>query len=503
MFTTRESGILVHPTSFPGEYGMGDLGPGAYKFLDFLKESKQRLWQVLPLGPTGYGDSPYQSFSAFAGNHYLISFDLLAKEGLLNATDLANKPVFDPSRINYGDVIPYKMQILRRAYDNFKTGAKCKHEYKKFCTANKFWLNDYALFTAIKETNDGNEWSKWPVPLKNRQPAAIKEAATMYADEIDFCKFLQYEFYRQWLLLKVAANDMGIKIIGDMPIYVAQDSADVWASPELYQVDKNGQPTAVAGCPPDYFSETGQLWGNPLYNWDIHKKTGYKWWCTRVKAVLELVDIVRIDHFRGFDTYWSIPYGETTAINGKWKKGPGKALFTTLKKELGNLPIIAEDLGDLTESVHKLRKGVNLPGMRILQFAFTPGANSTYLPHNYEDSLTIVYTGTHDNNTTRGWYNEIDEAERDYLRRYFNISGENIAWDLIRAAFASSAIFAIVPMQDVMSLDANQRMNKPGDAQGWWAFRYTDDMLQGHQAEKLAYLSELFYRGEFVNLVIQ
>jgi len=494
MFDKRKSGVLVHPTSFPGAYGMGDLGAGAYAFIDFLQKAKQTLWQILPLGPTGYGDSPYQSFSSFAGNHYLISFDALKEQGLLSAEDLAQTPHFDLRKIDFGSVINYKMQMLRKAFVNFKPTTK----FKQFCTKNKDWLEDYALFTALKDHNGGREWFKWDKPLAKRDPAALKDTKAKFAKEMEFCKFLQYEFFRQWRLLKDYANKAGVQIIGDIPIFVAHDSADTWAHPELYYLDEAGLPTCVAGCPPDYFAETGQLWGNPLYNWEVHKNTGYAWWCKRLAAVLETVDYVRIDHFRGFESYWEIPYGDKTAENGKWVKGPGKALFTAINNALGfksQSPIIAEDLGEITDKVIKLRTGLKLPGMRVLHFAFTPGANSNHLPHNYESSLLVVYSGTHDNNTTIGWYADASEKERDYLRRYLNISGEDVAWDLIRAAFASSAVFAVVPIQDVMSLTAADRMNRPGEAMGCWSFRYTAGMLTSQQAERLAYLSELFFRG--------
>jgi len=493
MFNKRASGVLAHPTSFPGSYGMGDLGTGAYAFVDFLAASKQKLWQVLPLGPTGYGDSPYQSFSSFAGNHYLISFDELKAQGYLTDDDLASTPAFDPRRIDFGRTIPYKMEMLRKAYDNFAVGEK-PPKFKQFCTKNKDWLDDYALFTALKDSYGGHEWTKWDTSLARREPAALKAAREKLADAIEFCKFLQYEFFRQWSALKKYANKAGVQIIGDIPIFVAHDSADVWASPELYLLDKDGMPTGVAGVPPDYFTAEGQLWGNPLYNWAVHKKTGYKWWCKRVAAVLSMVDIVRIDHFRGFESYWAVPFGEKTAVKGKWKKGPGKALFAALKKEFGELPIIAEDLGEITEKVNKLRVNAGLPGMRVLQFAFDAKGDSDYLPHNFESSLTVAYTGTHDNDTTVGWYNSTDEIYRDYLRRYLNVSGEDVAWDLIRMAIASSAVFAIVPLQDVMNLPSADRMNTPGSTDGCWAFRYTPEMLASWQAERLAYLVGLFGR---------
>jgi len=496
MFDKRASGVLVHPTSFPSPYGIGDLGAGAYAFVDFLKNAQQKLWQVLPLGPTGFGDSPYQSFSSFAGNHYLISPDELKEQGWLADDDLANIPSHDPRRIDFGSVIGYKMGLLRKAFDNFKSGATHaqKTRVAKFCNKNKDWLEDYALFVALKDDFGGQEWFRWPAEFAHRDEKALEQARKKLADAIDFCKFLQYEFFRQWGNIKAYANKAGVQIIGDIPIFVAHDSADCWANPGLFQLNKKGQPKAVAGVPPDYFSETGQLWGNPLYNWDAHKKSDYAWWCKRIAAVLSMVDIVRIDHFRGFESYWAVPFGETTAIGGKWVKGPGRALFTALKNKLGNLPIIAEDLGVITEKVDALRIGAGLPGMRVLQFAFTPGANSNYLPHNYGDCLTVVYTGTHDNDTTVGWYETLPEAERDYLRRYINVNGDDIAWDLIRLGLSSNAIFAITPIQDIMGLSSADRMNMPGDSMGWWSFRYTPDMLKEDYANRLVYLTRLFCR---------
>jgi len=492
LFGKRASGILAHPTSFPGEYGIGDLGAHAYAFVDFLKTAKQKLWQVLPLGPTGYGDSPYQSFSSFAGNHYMISPEKLHEQGILSKNDIVNPPLFNPRRADFGAAITYKMQLLHKAYENFKKQSPAA--YKSFCTKNKDWLDDYALFVALKNHFGGKEWFKWDAPLVTRDKAALKEALATHHDAIDFCKFVQYEFFSQWNAIKKYANNAGVQIIGDIPIFVAHDSADVWANPELYQLDECGCPTAVAGVPPDYFSETGQLWGNPLYNWEAHKKTGYAWWCRRVKAVLAMVDIVRIDHFRGFESYWAVPYGQKTAMNGKWIKGPGKSLFAAIRDTLGSLQIIAEDLGEITEKVDALRKGLGLPGMRVLQFAFDPTSESAYLPHNYETSLTVVYSGTHDNNTTRGWYASAPEEARDFLRRYLNVSGEDVAWDLTRLAISSSAVFAITQLQDIMDLPASDRMNTPGEAQGCWGFRYTADMLTAQQAERLAYLTELFGR---------
>lgn len=525
----RASGVLVHPTSFPSPYGIGDLGEGAYAFIDFMRDAKQSLWQILPLGPTSYGDSPYQSFSTFAGNQYLISPAELMRQGYLSELDLADIPDFDPRQVDYGAVILYKMSLYRKAFENFKAAATRtqKTQHDKFCKQNKEWLENYALFVSIKnhfieerknvmaseeleayrqanacyltddQINDyfyGAVWNSWPAPLAHREPSALADITVLLAEEIAFNKFLQYEFHRQWDKLKAYAGTNGLTIIGDLPIFVAMDSSDVWAEPGLYHLDAFGQPTEVAGVPPDYFSETGQLWGNPLYNWDAHKKTDYAWWIRRVGAALKLVDIVRIDHFRGFESYWAIPYGEKTAINGKWKKGPGKALFTAMEKKLGHLPVIAEDLGVITEKVDRLRCSLDLPGMKVLQFAFDPTGISLYLPHNFTDANTVIYTGTHDNDTTVSWYKSAPEPEKDYLRRYMNVSGEDVSWDLIRLAYSSSAAFAVVPIQDIMSLGGEDRMNLPGIPSGNWQFRYTQDMLTDTMAERLCYLSGLFNR---------
>jgi 4-alpha-glucanotransferase len=492
----RASGILAHPTSFPGAYGMGDLGAGAYSFVDFLRNANQKLWQVLPLGPTGFGDSPYQSFSSFAGNHYLISPDELRKQGWLSDCDLADKPWFNPRVIDYGQAIEYKMKLLKKAFGNFKSNATAAQKSKitRFSKKND-WLEDYALFCAIKENFGGVEWSRWPKPLAQRSAAAIAEMKEKLSDAIDFHKFLQCEFFRQWGELKDYANKAGVSIIGDIPIFVAGDSADVWASPELYMLDKDSKPTAIAGVPPDYFSATGQLWGNPLYDWEEHKKTDYEWWFKRIAAMISMYDIVRIDHFRGFESYWAIPAGEETAVNGKWLKGPGNTFFAAMKKQFGDLPIIAEDLGIITEAVNILRLSQRLPGMRVLHFAFDPSGKSTHMPHNFEDNRTVIYSGTHDNNTTQGWYAEAPECERDYLRRALRVCGNDVAHDLISFAMSTNALFAIAPIQDVMNLGASDRMNCPGLAQGWWKFRYTDDMLTHNHAAFMAYQTQLFNRA--------
>jgi 4-alpha-glucanotransferase len=523
----RAGGVLAHPSSFPSPYGIGDFGSGAFEFVDFLHEAKQTLWQVLPLGPTSYGDSPYQSFSTFAGNHYLLSPDELVKKNYLKPADLTKIPDFDPRVVDYGPLIEYKMRLLRKAYEGFKKVPASVKKFNAFCKKNADWLDNYALFVAIKwhyiaerkeqldppelaayaaanagyltdsQISDyfyGAVWSSWPDGLARRDKAALAEMGAQLDDEVSFYMFLQYEFFEQWGKVKDYANKKGISIIGDIPIFVAMDSSDVWASPELFQLDKDGRPISVAGVPPDYFSATGQLWGNPLYNWDAHKKTGFAWWVKRVSAVLSVYDIVRIDHFRGFESYWAVPYGEETAINGKWVKGPGKALFTAIEKQLGSLPIIAEDLGVITKQVDKLRTGCKLPGMKVLHFAFDPDGSNPYMPHNFTSPDTVVYTGTHDNDTSRGWYSSAPEVEKDYFRRYMNVSGDDAAWDLIRLAYSSSANYAVVPVQDILDLGSADRMNMPGIPHGYWRFRYTRDMLSQRHAERLRYLTELFNR---------
>ena len=529
----RKSGILAHPTSFPSEYGIGDLGQGAYDFVDFLRKSNQSYWQVLPLGPTSFGDSPYQSFSTFAGNPMLISPDILVKDGFLLKEDLINIPAFDPLKVDYGKVIKYKNTLFKLAYDNFKEpkSAKIKKTFKEFCEKNEFWLDDYTLFIALKghfiehrrllfEPDDykkyrannkdkmtedaikdyyyGAVWNSWPQELETRENEALVSWREKLKNEIDLLKFLQFIFFKQWEDIKKYANKYGIEIIGDIPIFVAMDSSDVWANPHLFQMDKTGRrPASIAGVPPDYFSEDGQLWGNPLYDWKAHKKEKYSWWISRIKSCLNLYDHLRIDHFRGFESYWEIPYGNKTAVKGKWQKGPGSVLFDEIKKALGDLPIIAEDLGIITQEVNELRDLLGFPGMKVLQFAFgDPGNRNLFLPHNFFNTHTVLYTGTHDNDTTLGWYKNGTEIEKDHLRRYMNISGEDVSWDLIRLAYSTSAEMVIVPVQDIMSLDSKHRMNSPGIAKGNWQFRYKKSMLCNEYAEKLVYLSDLYERNQ-------
>jgi 4-alpha-glucanotransferase len=529
MKLTRLSGILAHPTSFPSPYGIGDLGKGAYEFIDFLEKGNQKIWQILPIGPTSFGDSPYQSFSTFAGNPMLISPELLVKENYLTVSDIDNVPHFDTHKIDYGKVIEYKNNLLKKAYQNFKNNSNDiqKKAYKKFCVDN-FWLDDYSLFIAIKyhfidkRKNDlgsveflkyeelnskllteaqikdffyGAVWNSWPTDIKSYKKEAVKKWKLNLKDEIEYNNFLQFEFFRQWHTLKQYANKKSIKVIGDIPIFVAMDSVDVWVNKKLYFLDEEGYPTVVAGVGPDNFSETGQLWGNPLYNWAEHKKTGYKWWIDRIAVTLKCVDILRIDHFIGFVRNWAIPYGSENAVNGTWGKGPSFELFDAINKALGELPIIAEDLGVVTEEVTKLREKNNLPGMKILQFSFDSDWENIDLPHNYDNNNYVVYTGTHDNDTTVGWYKKADESSKDKMRRYLNVSGDDAVWDIIRLAFASSAGYAIIPFQDIMGLDSNFRMNTPGVASGNWQTRYTEEMLSYDIADRLFALCEMFNRG--------
>ena len=486
----RSSGILMHPTSFPGRYGIGDLGPEAYRFLDFLTETGTKLWQILPLGPTGYGDSPYQAFSAFAGNPYLVSPDLLLDDNLLHPDDLAEIPDFPQDKVDYGWVISWKLNLLERAFIRFEREPELdsvREEYTRFCAEHAEWLDDYALFMAIKEALGGGSWTGWPQELKDRDEATLNKARAEYADAIVRFKFYQFVFFRQWMALRAYAVKKNIQIIGDIPIFVSMDSADVWADPELFYLDDQKLPTVVAGVPPDYFSTTGQLWGNPLYKWAVHKETGYAWWVKRFKAMLEMVDIVRLDHFRGFAGYWEIPAGNPTAEIGRWVPGPAADFLTAMKKGLGSLPIIAEDLGEITPDVFELRDDFNLPGMKILQFAFSDDTNP-FLPHHYPENC-VAYTGTHDNDTARGWYASASESEQDFARRYLSVDGSDFAWDLIRALWHSKADMVLAQMQDLLSLDTEARMNFPGRLGENWEWRMNTDQLNDALKDKLRALN--------------
>lgn len=494
----RASGILLHPTSLPGLYGIGDFGPQAYHFLDFLAAADSSLWQILPLGPTGYGDSPYQCFSAFAGNPYLISPDLLLHEGLVTPDDLVERPAFPAERVDYGAVIRWKLGLLDRAAIQFEHNPPpgLRAEYENFCTAQADWLDDFALFMVLKEENGGSSWDLWPAPLRKRDAAALSEARQRLHAAITRQKFRQFMFFRQWQRLHEHARSLGIQIIGDIPIFIAYDSADVWTHPELFYLDAEGKPSVVAGVPPDYFSPTGQLWGNPLYRWEAHRANGYAWWIARLRATLQMVDIIRLDHFRGFVGYWEIPAGMPTAEIGRWVPGPGADLFAALNRSLGDLPIIAEDLGEITPDVIALRDQFGLPGMKILQFAFS-GPENPFLPHHYPRNC-VAYTGTHDNDTAVGWYETAPQVERDFADAYLGRcnpgSARGFATDLARAVWASNAVFALVPMQDLLELDTTGRMNYPGRESGNWGWRMSDDALTDALQERIKTWNRLYSR---------
>ena len=499
----RESGVLLHPTSLPGRYGIGELGPHAYRFADGLKEMGQRLWQMLPLGPTGYGDSPYQSFSTFAGNTLLISFDPLIEEGLLSKGRLSGFPQFSNDTVDFGPVIQIRTSVLRavcRSFDR-RASVEKKQAFAAFCEKNVDWLDDYALYSALKTTHDLRPWTTWERELVRREPSALRAARRRFKTAIRNEKISQFLFFDQWRRLVDHCHARKIRIIGDIPIFVAHDSADVWTHPELFYLGENGSPTVVAGVPPDYFSATGQLWGNPLYRWDAHRQTGYAWWVARLRKIFELVDIVRIDHFRGFEAYWEIPGNETTAIKGRWVKGPNADLFNELKKRLGRLPIIAEDLGVITPAVERLRDRFEFPGMRILQFAFgNDDPADDYRPENYPPNC-VVYTGTHDNDTTAGWFRsepgtnntrskeDIDKERRTILD-YVKTDGHEIHWDMMGVAMKSKANTAVVPMQDILGLGSSARMNIPGTTSGNWRWRFTWDQFTPEMKARMRRLAE-------------
>ncbi len=472
----RSSGIILHPTSLPGLYGIGDLGSAAYQWLKFLHKSGCGLWQILPLGPTGYGDSPYQCFSAFAGNFFLISPELLLKEGLLTIQDLSDLPDFPVDHVDYGWVIPWKTSLLDRAYDRFLELSQpaLLAEYSAYRQDNAHWLEDFALFMALKEAHNGLPWPGWEAPIRDRQPSAVENARQAHRVAIERQVFRQFIFQRQWSALRKYAHSLGITIIGDAPIFVAHDSADVWANPDLFYMDLQGNPTVVAGVPPDYFSATGQLWGNPLYRWPVHKTSGYAWWLSRLKSVLSTVDIIRLDHFRGFAGYWEVPAGLPTAEKGRWVTGPGADFFQAVLDAFGNLPLIAEDLGEITPDVVELRDRFSLPGMKILQFAFASDATDKFLPHNYTQNF-VVYTGTHDNDTTLGWFRNVPQNEVKNALRYLGLSRRGaeakFTRTMLRALWGSVALFALAPLQDFLNLGTEARMNYPGRPSGNWSWR--------------------------------
>ena len=485
---SRSSGILLHPTSLAGKFGIGDLGAEAYRFVDFLHAGGQTLWQVLPLGPTGYGNSPYQCLSAFAGNPLLISPEQLVDEALVALEALHPDQDFAGDRVDFGPVIDFKKAVLAHAYDSFNRTAPSgiRADFDLFSQQEAGWLEDYALFRAVKDSHAGASWNTWEPGLRSRQREALARAREQLREEIEAHKFSQYLFFKQWFALKSYCNQKGIRIVGDVPIFVAYDSADVWAQPELFKLNDNGAPVVVAGVPPDYFSTTGQLWGNPIYDWERMRVDGFRWWVDRMRAALRVVDIVRIDHFRGFAACWEVPAQDETAERGSWVEVPGRDILTVLKSSLGQLPILAEDLGVITPDVEALRDDFELPGMRILQFAFADTENN-HLPHNHVRN-SVVYTGTHDNDTSVGWFNSVAGAgstrdvaqvdrERAYCLEYLNSDGSEIHWDFIRAAMASVASIAIVPAQDVLGLDSSARMNLPASTAGNWNWRLRGEAL--------------------------
>jgi 4-alpha-glucanotransferase len=497
----RSSGILLHPTSLPGPYGIGDLGPQAFRFTDWLASTGCKLWQILPLGPTGYGDSPYQCFSAFAGNPYLISPDDLLTDGLATQEDVDMLRDLPASSVNFGLLIPKKLDLLLKAFSHFQSSPEAlRGAFDHFCAQNAFWLDDFALFMALKDAHGGGAWNGWGEALRSRKKSALTKARRELAEDIQRHSFYQFLFFRQWEKLRRYAGEKGIQIIGDIPIFVAYDSADVWAHPELFHLDENGSPTVVAGVPPDLFSSTGQLWGNPLYNWEAHKKENYAWWLSRVRASLGFMDILRLDHFRGFAGYYEIPAGATTAEHGRWVAGPGRGFFHAvedfIREEMGRggegLPIIAEDLGVITDDVIELRETFHLPGMKILQFAFTAPDNP-FLPHHYVPRC-VAYTGTHDNDTALGWFASAPEGEREFAKRYLGVDGRDFAWDLIRAVWKSVAVFAIAPMQDILGLGGGARMNFPSTLGGNWEWRMSEADLTDDLAGRLRGLNWLTSR---------
>ncbi len=495
----RACGVLLPVFSLPSDYGIGAFSKEAYAFVDFLKKAGQKYWQILPLGPTGYGDSPYQSFSTFAGNPYLIDPEFFVEKGLLEKEDLEVLKSDEPSdKVDYKMIEAHKYELIRKAFGNIEKipeASKVQDEFEKFKKFNgKKWLFDYALFMALKDMYGGRSWNTWDEDIRLRKKSAMALYREKLSGEIDFYCFVQFIFYVQWNTLKNYANKNGIEIIGDIPIYVAFDSSDTWANPELFLLDKDNVPIEVAGCPPDAFSKTGQLWGNPLYRWDYHKQTGYKWWLERIGHCYKLYDVLRIDHFRGFDEFYAIPYGNPTAEIGKWRKGPGYALFDAVKKEFGDVKVIAEDLGFLTPSVLKLVKKTGYPGMKVLQFAFDAKGDSEYLPHNYSSNC-VVYTGTHDNDTTRGWYKTLKRDDKKFTRDYLGVSGgKQVVSALIRAAFSSVADTAIIPMQDYLELDESARINIPSTLGGNWQWKMEGDELTDELCSRMYGYAKIYGR---------
>ena len=502
----RSSGILLHPTSLPGRFGVGDLGPEAYRFADWLAAAGQTFWQIMPLGPTGYGDSPYSSFSAFAGNTNLVSPEKLVESGLLAAADVEPPAALPAGRVDYGRVIDYKRGLLEKAFRNFRTKVQTdeglRRDYEGFLGFASVWLDDYALFAALKDEHGGEPWNTWAPALVSREESALAGARAAFAETVEAHKFYQYVFFQQWLRLKRYANERGVRVIGDMPIFVAHNSADVWAGPRLFKLKGDGAPEVVAGVPPDAFSETGQLWGNPIYDWGRMREESYGWWVDRVRETLKIVDVVRVDHFRGFAAYWEVPAEHETAEHGRWVEAPGRELFEALKGALGgDLPIVAEDLGTITPDVHALRDQFGFPGMRVLQFAFGGDPHDTHLPHEYTRN-SVAYTGTHDNDTVVGWFRQRSGAaasagerrERELCLKYLGTDGAEIHWDFIRAAQMSVAVIAVAQLQDVLGLPSEARMNTPASAEGNWGWRFEQGALTDGLATRLREMTAIYGR---------
>lgn len=487
----RGAGVLLHPTSLPGPHGIGELGPEALRFVDFLREGGQSIWQMLPLGPTDPGGSPYSSPSAFAGNPLLVSTDRLVEDGLMEHGPRQR----EAGPVDYSEVTENKALALREAFAPVQhriAGGASDPDFDAFREQNRAWLEDYALYAALKERFRGAPWTAWDGGLARREPTALAEARRERADEIVFHEWVQYRFFRDWVRVKGAANRAGIEVIGDIPIFVAHDSADVWADQSLFSLDGSGEPSVVAGVPPDYFSEAGQLWGNPLYRWDRMERDDYSWWIARVRQALTLYDAIRLDHFRGFEAYWEVPASEKTARNGRWVEGPGRKLFDALRRSLGDLPFVAEDLGEVSPAVEALRDGLGLPGMKILQFAFS-GPDNGHLPHNFPGANAVVYTGTHDNDTTAGWWSAAPQGEKRFARRYLGKKSPAVS-DFVRLAHSSVAARSIIPMQDLLSLGSEARLNIPGTAEGNWTWRMDKDALTPELTQGLHELTELYNR---------
>ena len=493
IFDTRKSGVLLHPSSLPGKYGIGSLGEEAFNFVDWLNEAGQKIWQILPLGPTDWSHSPYQSYSAFAGNPNLIDPVLLVHEGLLSSHSLNNPPDFPKDKIDFKLLLPYREKLLKEAFLTFSSsGGFNTVAYQQFWDQNWWWLESWSLFDACRKNLPGTNWSQWKVPIRQRHDTALNEYYFIFREQVEYSRFLQYIFFKQWFALKKYANEKNVFIFGDIPLYVAYNSADVWSNQSQFLLDEELQPKLVGGVPPDYFSKNGQLWGNPLFNWQNMKETGFQWWMARIHFNLKLFDLVRIDHFRGLESFWAVPANEKTAINGSWMKANGVEMLQLLQQQIGSLPIVAEDLGLITKEVDQLRKKYDLPGMKVIQFAFSNDAENTHLPHNYTRDF-VAYTGTHDNNTTSGWLQSLKKEEKKQVEKYLGTDKLN-PWQLIRKMEESVAQLVVIPMQDILELPSPGRMNKPGTVKGNWIWRMDPELQKKEHKTQLLDLTQLFGR---------